>query len=60
MAELEILVTPGLKDLAGRESSVDELANTLAGVDRNALVRHSVRVLNGGRLRYNDPRCPSC
>lgn len=42
MAELEILVTPGLKDLAGRESSVDELANTLAGVDRNALVRHSV------------------
>ena len=46
MADLEILVTPGLQDLVGRSSSADELADTLAGVDRDALVRHSVRVLN--------------
>lgn len=47
MAELEILITPGLKDLVERESSVEELADTLAKVDRDALIRHSVRVLNG-------------
>jgi len=46
MADLEVLVTSGLKDTVGRASSVDELTDSLVGVDRDALIRHSVRVLN--------------
>ncbi len=58
MSELEIVITPGLKDLVGRESSVDELAETLGHVSREALIRHSVRVLNAlaaeRRTRFAD------
>lgn len=44
----------------GRESSVDALADTLAEVDRDALVHHSVRVLNrlaaDRRTRFADDK----
>ena len=45
-ASIDIIVTPGFKELTGRLSSLEDLAQILAPVDRRQLVRHSVRVLN--------------
>lgn len=46
MAGLELIITPGISDLTGEASTIGDLAATLATVDRAALVRYSIRIMN--------------
>lgn len=47
MPDVEILLTPGLKELVGRPATPEDIVTTLQPLDRNGVIRLAVRVLNG-------------